>query len=290
MTRADLYEVLGVLPTATSEEILRAYRHLVRRFHPDVNTNSDAAERFHEIQHAYDVLSDPEARARYDASRSGPRRRGTSPRPTTASQVWLGGPSFSHAFGAADLAADPWTSLFVGSRPTATGRRTHPRQRPRRGADQETQVAITVEQAFRGTHLQLNVPGPSGTRTLGVRVPAGTVDGQRLVVPGCGQAGVGGAPSGDLHLTVRIAPHPRYRLEGRDVHVEVAVSPREAALGATVPVDAPGGTLRVRVPPGSSRGRCLRLAGHGLPNANDRAGDLYVHLRVDVHQAGCRRA
>jgi curved DNA-binding protein len=282
MSRVDFYEVLGVPPSATSQEILRAYRRLVRRFHPDVNTNAGADEEFREIQRAYDVLSDPVARARYDASRAGARRQGASPRTAGAQRVWLGGPYFSNAFGDADSAADPWNSVFLGSRPAVPGSRAGPRQHPRAGADQETQLTITVEQAYRGAHLPIKVPGPAGDRTVRVRVPAGAVDGQRLVVRGCGQAGVGGAPSGDLHVTVRVAPHPRYRLEGHDVHVDLSVSPWEAALGATVPVATPSGAFRVRVPPGSSTGRCLRVPELGLPGGNDTAGDLYVHVRVHV--------
>jgi curved DNA-binding protein len=133
------------------------------------------------------------------------------------------------------------------------------------------------------------VAGPGGPRSYEVTIPPGVVDGQRIRLAGQGGQGVRGGPAGDLYLIVRILPHPRYRLEGRDLHVQVPVSPWEAALGATVPVGTPGGEAKVRVPPGSSSGRRLRLRGQGMPNPRCQPGDLYAEVRVMVPSRPRRR-
>ncbi|WP_107420713.1 DnaJ C-terminal domain-containing protein, partial [Streptomyces antimycoticus] len=151
------------------------------------------------------------------------------------------------------------------------------------GADQEAELPLTVEDAYRGGRRGVTLAGASGQqRTFEVNVPAGVVDGQRIRLAGQGGRGTGDAPAGDLYLRVRIQPHPRFRLDGRNVHVHLPVSPWEAALGATVPVPTPGGTAKVTVPPGSSSGRRLRLRGEGMPNSRGPNGDFYAEIRVMV--------
>jgi curved DNA-binding protein len=150
------------------------------------------------------------------------------------------------------------------------------------GADQEAELELTVEEAYRGGRRWVGLAGPDGQRSYEVTIPAGVVDGQRIRLAGQGGRGSGGAGPGDLYLVVRIAPHPRYRLEGRDLHVDLLVSPWEAALGSTVPVDTPGGQAKVKVPAGSSSGRRLRLRGQGLPNPRGQPGDLYAEVRIMV--------
>jgi curved DNA-binding protein len=128
----------------------------------------------------------------------------------------------------------------------------------------------------------LTFTGPEGERTFEVDIPPGVLDGQRIRLAGQGGQGRGGGPPGDLYLVVRIRPHPRYRLEGRDIHVQLPVTPWEAALGARVPITTPGGEAKVRVPPGSSSGRKLRLRGEGMPNPRGKPGDVIAEVRIMV--------
>jgi len=150
------------------------------------------------------------------------------------------------------------------------------------GSDQEFEAEITVEEAYHGTQRSLTITGPDGQRTLDVNIPAGVVDGQRIRLRGQGGRGTGGAEPGDLYLIIRIAPHPRYRVSGRDLFATLPLSPWEAALGATVPVDTPGGSSTVNVPAGTSSGRRLRLKGRGLPNRRGEPGDFYAEAQIRV--------
>ncbi|WP_241255402.1 J domain-containing protein, partial [Candidatus Protofrankia californiensis] len=143
-------------------------------------------------------------------------------------------------------------------------------------------LELTVEDAYRGGRRRVTMTGPDGPRSYQVAIPPGVVDGQRIRLAGQGGSGSAGGQPGNLYLRVRIAPHPRYRLDGRDIHVTLPVTPWEAALGATVPITTPGGEAKVHVPAGSSSGRRLRLRGEGLPNPSGRPGDLYAEVSVSV--------
>ena len=303
MAPRDFYDALGVSRTASADEIQRAYRKLARTYHPDVNKEPGAEDRFKEVSEAYDVLSDPETRKRYDAfgpsfrqvpegvdpdtwraaqQQGGRRRASTGPR---GGGTWttVGGDgdvftSFGGDMGDIDI-EDLFGDFFRGSGRARGGPRS---TGPRRGADTEAEVQISVEESYTGGRRTLTLEGPSGTRTLEVTIPAGVVDGQRIRLRGQGGPGTAGGEQGDLYLVVRITPDPRYRLDGRDVVVELPVSPWEAALGAKVPVDIPGGEAKVTVPAGSSSGRRLRLKGKGLPNPKGTPGDLYAEVKIMV--------
>ncbi|MGW4758201.1 DnaJ C-terminal domain-containing protein [Streptomyces chartreusis] len=282
----DFYEVLGIARTADPDEIQRAYRTLARRYHPDVNKDPQAEERFKEINEAFSVLSDPEQRARYDRFGEDFRKipedweervaagagAGSGFRGTTG-----GGPRVRYSttgFGGEGVdVEDLFGSLFGGA-----GRMRVP------GADQEAELPLTVEEAYRGGRRTVTLAGPAGQRRYQVDVPPGATDGQRIRLAGEGGRGSGDdAPAGDLYLRVRIQPHPEFRLDGRDVHVRLPVTPWEAALGATVPVPTPSGaTAKVTVPAGSSSGRRLRLRGEGMPGPRGVNGDLYAELRIMV--------
>jgi curved DNA-binding protein len=293
----DYYEALGVPRTADADQLQEAYRRLARRYHPDVNKDPAAEEQFKEVNEAYHVLADPDTRARYD--RFGPDFRRI---PEGAERAWAGagarrpggrppggagrGPTFDEeqvfvsGDGLDDIdLEDLLGSLFGGRR--ASG--------PMAGADQEAELELTVEEAYRGGRRSVSLAGPDGQRSYEVTIPPGVVDGQRIRLAGQGGRGTGGAGPGDLYLVVRIAPHPRYRLDGRDLHVELRVSPWEAALGSTVPVDTPGGEAKVKVPAGSSSGRRLRLRGQGMPNPSGQPGDLYAEVRIMVPRSPGRR-
>ncbi|MFE0254782.1 DnaJ C-terminal domain-containing protein [Streptomyces sp. NPDC059010] len=282
----DFYEVLGVARTADPDEIQRAYRTLARKYHPDVNKDPQAEERFKEINEAFSVLSDPEQRARYDRFGEDFRKvpedweERVAAGAGAGSGFWGttgGGPRVRYStagFGGEGVdVEDLFGSLFGGA-----GRMRVP------GADQEAELPLTVEEAYRGGRRTVTLAGPSGQRRYQVDVPPGATDGQRIRLAGEGGRGSGDdAPAGDLYLRVRIQPHPEFRLDGRDVHVKLPVTPWEAALGATVPVPTPSGaTAKVTVPAGSSSGRRLRLRGEGLPGPRGANGDLYAELRIMV--------
>ena len=150
------------------------------------------------------------------------------------------------------------------------------------GADQEAVIELTVEEAYRGTRRSVTLEGGGETRTLEVTIPAGVTSGQRIRLAGQGGRGTEGASAGDLYLIVRIAPHPKYRVEGRDLYVELPLAPWEAALGTTAAVDTPDGEAKVKVPAGTSSGRRLRLRGRGLPNPRGKPGDLFAEVRIVV--------
>ena len=168
-----------------------------------------------------------------------------------------------------DLIAD-----LLGSRRRSWG--------PIPGADQEAELTLTVEEAFRGGSRSITLSSPDGPRSYDVTIPPGVSDGQRIRLAGQGGQGTGDAPPGDLYLVVRLAPHPRYRVEGRDLYVDLPLSPWEAALGARVAVETPGGEAKLRVPAGTSSGRRLRLKGRGLPNRRGPPGDLFAEARIMV--------
>ncbi|MEU3776382.1 DnaJ C-terminal domain-containing protein [Streptomyces sp. NPDC032472] len=293
----DYYEVLGVARDASAEEIQRAYRNLARRWHPDLNKDPGAEERFKEISEAYEVLSDPDSRARYD--RFGPAWRQAREEAAAGAggpfgagggrRVYVntgGGPGFGGG-GFGDLGGfggaggvgfgDLFGGLFGGR---GGGGQGGFGRMP--GADQEAEITLNVEDAYTGGRRRITLDTSAGPRGYEVNIPPGVTDGQRIRLAGQGGTGSSGGPAGDLYLIVRLAPHPRYRVEGRDITVDLPVTPWEAALGASVPVDTPGGTARVDLPPGSSSGRKLRLRGRGMPNRRGLPGDLYAEVKIVV--------
>jgi curved DNA-binding protein len=288
----DFYEVLGVGRNADQSEIQRAYRKLARQHHPDVNKDPSAEARFKEISEAYDVLSDPDLRKRYDAFGEDFRRvpPDISPEEWQRARAYAGaapggggpgpgGPFRSGGVRFTDVEEDIDLEDLLGG--IFGGRGRTPRG-PMPGADQEFEAEISIEEAYHGAQRSLTITGPDGQRTLDVNIPAGVVDGQRIRLRGQGGRGTGGGEPGDLYLIIRIAPHPRYRVSGRDLSATLPLSPWEAALGAAVPVETPGGPATVNVPPGTSSGRRLRLKGRGLPNRRGEPGDFYAEAQIRV--------
>lgn len=283
----DFYGALGVSRDASTDKIQQAYRKLARKYHPDVNKDPEAEERFKEVSEAYQVLSDPEQRRKYD--RFGPDFRHIPD--DFDERVGAGGgggaggvryargdPGGFSGFGASGgeggFEGIDIDDLFSG---LFRGRGGGPVQ----GADQEAELSLSVEEAYRGGRRHLTLGGRGG-REFDVTIPPGVTDGQRIRLAGQGGRGSSNAPSGDLYLVVRIRPHPRYRLDGRDLTVDLPLTPWEAALGATVSVATPGGDGKIRVPAGTSSGRRLRLRGQGMPNPNGKPGDLYAQVRIMV--------
>jgi curved DNA-binding protein len=303
-TSRDFYQDLGVARGASQDDIQRAYRKLARENHPDVNKDPAAEERFKGISEAYDVLRDPETRRRYDAfgpdfrqvpegvdpetwarARAGQRAGAGRGRRGGAGAGGMGGDAgWSYTTSGEDIDLEELLGGMFGGGGFGgfgggRGRRGYG---PIPGADQEAEIVLSVEDAYRGGKRTITLSGPDGPRTLEVNIPAGVTDGQRIRLAGQGGQGSDGAAAGDLYLVVRLADHPRYRVEGRDIYVDLPVTPWEAVLGAKVPVETPGGEAKVTVPPGTSSGRRLRLRGRGLPNPKGKPGDVYAEVRIVV--------
>jgi curved DNA-binding protein len=282
----DYYEALGVPRDASVDDIRRAYRNLARRLHPDVNKEPGAEDRFKAISEAYEVLRDPETRARYD--RLGANWR-AGPMPPDGGSAENG---FDHGSGFRDVRVDFGSGGFGDIFDDLFGGRTGRAGRGGfegfsfRGGDQEAELELTLEEAAKGGRRQLSL---GDGREFEVEIPPGARNGQRIRLSGQGSPGAGGGESGDLFLRVRLKPHPRFRVQGRDLYVDLAVSPWEAALGADVSVPTLDGSARVKVPAGSSSSRRLRLRGQGLPGGGGSAGDLYAVVMIHVPKKLTRR-
>ncbi len=276
----DYYKILGVGRTASTDEIKKAYRRLARKYHPDVSKEKNAEARFKEIGEAYEVLRDAEKRRAYD--QLGPNwRAGQDFRPPPGWEDLSRG--FGGAFrssGASSGFSDFFESLFGGGFERAARQRDFAAP----GADQRATLEVTLEEAYSGARKSVRF---DNGRVLDVKLPAGVIHGQQIRLAGQGAEGIGGA-RGDLYLEVRIAPHPHFRLEGRDVHMDLPVAPWEAALGATITVPTLGGRVEVKVPAGSQSGRKLRLTGRGMPGRI--AGDQFVNIQVVTPPADNPRA
>jgi curved DNA-binding protein len=291
MRYKDYYAVMGVDRDATQDEIKRAYRKLARKYHPDVSKEPDAEARFKELGEAYEVLKDPEKRAAYDGL-------GTK---WQAGQDFRPPPDWNEGFefhgggftrGAPEDFSDFFDTLFGRGATGGPFTRTSGRVFHARGEDSYAKILIDLEDAFSGktrtVTLEHTEVGPEGRpsvkqRTLNVRVPKGVRQGQHIRLAGQGSPGIGRGERGDLYLEVEFRPHPYYRVEGKDVFIDLPVAPWEAALGGTVKVRTPSGYVDLTIPPNSSNGRKLRLKDRGIPAK--QPGDLFVVLNVSLPKA-----
>jgi curved DNA-binding protein len=266
----DYYDILGVKPDATDAEIKRSYRRLARKYHPDVSKEKGAEEQFKSVNEAYEALKDGERRREYDQLRAGGYRAGDEFRPPPNWQGRRGGAN--GGFQESDF-SDFFESIFGrgGGRAQAG---------PRRGSDLQAKISIDLRSAFTGSRERITLRDPvQGERTLEVKIPAGIEPGRQIRLSGQGNPGIQGGPAGDLLLEVGVREDPRFRLEGRDIHSVVPVTPWEAALGATVKVPTLAGEVELRVPAGSNGGRKMRLRGRGWPGkvTGDQIVELVIH-------------
>lgn len=286
----DPYDVLGVSKSSSAADIKKAYRQLAKKYHPDRNKDdAKAKERFAEINTAYEIVGDEKKKAQFDRGEIGPdgkprgfegfgagpggftrgwRSAGGGPGAETHYEFNFGGPGAGAGAGGFDP-SDLFADLFGGRRRQAA---------PTRGDDVAATATVPLETIARGGSARVILP--SG-RTLEVKIPAGVEDGQQIRLRGQGQPGLRGGEPGDALVTVKIAPHPYFKVEGRDLRVELPVAVYEAALGAKVQTPTLDGKVELAVPAGSNGGRVLRLRGKGLPATDGKpAGDLYVALKI----------
>jgi len=303
----DYYKILGVSKTATEKEIKSSYRKLARKYHPDVNRGDKASEeRFKEVSEAYEVLSNPDQRKKYDQfGHLGDAWRHVGEAGFNPGAGGFGG-GFNPDLGVNVNLDDLLGGMFGAGRAGRFNRR----QMATRGNDLQYEVEITLEEAFRGAERSITLRvhdtcptchGSGNTannricptcgglgvvespRTLTVKIPKGVKDGSRIRLSGKGEPGMNGGPAGDLYLLPRIAPHPRFERKGDDLYTDVPVTYPQAALGAEVSVQTLDGAVTARVPPGASSGQRLRLRGKGMPKlASEETGDLYAQVKVMV--------
>jgi curved DNA-binding protein len=291
MRYKDYYAVMGVERDATQDEIKRSYRKLARKYHPDVSKEPDAEARFKEVGEAYEVLKDPEKRAAYDQLGANWKAgQDFRPPPDWNEGFEFHGGGFTGA--SAEQFSDFFDSLFGRGAPGAGFTGSSRRSYHARGEDTYAKVLIDLEDAYSGKSrtvtLEHTEVGPDGrpavkVRTLNVRIPKGVRQGQHIRLGGQGSPGIGGGKSGDLYLEVEFRPHPFYRVEGRDVFIDLPVTPWEAALGATVKVPTPSGKVDLRIPANSANGRKLRLKERGIPGK--QPGDLFVVVNIALPTA-----
>jgi curved DNA-binding protein len=286
----DYYKVMGVARDATEAQIKQAYRKLARKYHPDVSKEKDAEARFKEVGEAYEVLKSPEKRAAYDQLGQGPRP-GEEFRPPPD---WGAGFEFSGGGRDSDY-SDFFESLFGAQGRQGGGRGGF---HPGRGEDHHAKVLLDLDATLRGGTRQFTLRMPeigadgrlvSKERTLNVQVPKGILPGQHIRLAGQGARAPGeGNSAGDLFIEVEFQPNSLYRIDGRDLYLDLPVAPWEAALGATVKTPTPTGTVDLKIPAASHAGSKLRLKGRGIPASPP--GDFYVVLQIALPAASDDKA
>lgn len=282
MKYKDYYAILGVQKNASEDEIKAAYRKLARKYHPDVSKEKDAEAKFKEVAEAYQTLKDPEKRKAYDEL--GTYQPGQDFRPPPEWQQHFGDRNFSFE----DIDLSDLFEAFGGGRGHA---RQRGQPRAMRGQDYELIAHITLDQAYHGAEVDLDLAVPEYDdqgfvhrvqRQFRARIPKGATDGQRLRIPGKGGKGFNGGPDGDLYLNIALEPHPLFRVSGHDLYIDLPLAPWEAVLGTDVELPTPGGPVQLKVRPGTHAGQHLRLGKRGLPKPKGGEGDLYAIVQIAV--------
>jgi curved DNA-binding protein len=286
MKYKDYYAILGVPRTASADEIKKAYRKLAQKHHPDVSKEKGTEEKFKEIAEAYGTLKDPEKRAAYDQLGTGYQPGQEFRPPPGWEQQFRSAPGGEGAaFSFEDLDLSELFEAMAGRGRRGAGRANVPIP----GEDYEVIVRLTLEEAHRGTQVDLNLGMPEldasgrvrhAQKTVKARIPAGATDGQRLRLRGQGGKGTNGGRDGDLYLDIKLHPHPLFRVDGHDLFLDLPLAPWEAALGATVEVPTMEGRVNLKVPPDTTAGRKLRLARKGLSKPGGGEGDLYAIVQI----------
>jgi molecular chaperone DnaJ len=277
----DFYEILGVPQDASVDDIKKRYRKLALEHHPDRNPGKENEDRFKEIGEAYSVLSDASKRAEYDKLREAIR------------SGYAGGPGGFRAqdfgFGEEFNVDDLLRQIFGDGAFSSSGFGPFSRvgfgrvqTRARRGRDVETEVTISFHEAMQGTERKVRIDFPSGRRDVTVRIPPGVADGARIRARARGEQGAEGGDAGDLYVRVKVAPHRFFGRRGKDLTLTLPVTFAEAALGADVNVPTLNGSVKLKIPAGTSSGRTFRLRGRGIKGADGAKGDLLATVQVTV--------
>jgi curved DNA-binding protein len=292
----DYYKIMGVARDATEAQIKQAYRKLARKYHPDVSKEKDAEERFKDLGEAYEVLKNPEKRAAYDQLGQGPRPgENFRPPPDWGAGFEFGGAQDSRAGGNADY-SEFFESLFGGAGGLGSGRggRRGPHAR---GEDHHAKIMLDLEATLTGGSRTITLRMPeinaeghlvNAERVLNVQIPKGILPGQTIRLAGQGSSAGADGKAGDLYIEVEFQSHALYRIDGRDLYLDLPVTPWEAALGASINAPTPGGPVDLKIPPGSRAGKKLRLKGRGIPAATP--GDFYVVLQIALPAADDEKA
>jgi len=291
----DYYETLGVAKTASEDEIRSAFRKLARKYHPDVaKDKKEAEEKFKQINEAYEVLSDPEKRKKYDQlGANWNQPGGFQPPPGWGAgqpgggfqRYGTGDGGVEFEFGGTGF-SDFFEAFFGGGRGHSAfgGFGSRPQPEAERGLDVEADIMVPLEEVLNGATRTVSLRRSSSnkTETYQVKIPRGVREGQRIRLAGQGEAGERGGKSGDLFLRVRLARHPDFRVEGSDLIHEEKILPWRAVLGAELQLPTLEGDVRLKVPAGTRSGQRFRLRGRGLPSSSGSRGDLYVEVQIEV--------
>ncbi len=286
VTFQDYYQTLGVERSASHEEIQRAYRKLARKYHPDINKDPDAEEKFKQINEAYEVLKDAESRQKYDSIGSG-FKEGED---FTAPQGWENVQFYYSGDEGADY-SEFFRTIFGGLRGFSSAETPGGGRRRSRGRDYDTHIEITLEEAYNGANkvidLETMVLGKDGRpvrtrKSYEVKIPKGVTEGSKIRLQGQGAEGVGGGENGDLYLKVQLKKDSRFQVENHDLVSSVDIAPWEAALGAKVTIPIVGGAVNMSLPPGTQGGQVFRLRGKGIPRMSGDPGDLLITARIVV--------
>ncbi|MBX3420850.1 MAG: J domain-containing protein [Pirellulaceae bacterium] len=291
----DYYKILEVSRSATPEEIQKAYRRLARKYHPDLNPNDKSAQQqFKDVQHAYEVLNDSEKRRMYDQLGPDFERMGGAPfggsspfgaggpfqgaSPQDLEKMFgrdgAGGGGFGFG-GFEDLMRQFTGGNAAGGRGRARGGRAMAQ-----GTDLRAELVVSFNTAVLGGTAGLNIIRGGKEETIQLKIPPGITTGKKMRVRGQGNPGAGGGPNGDLIVSLQVAPHPFFQRSGMNLELRLPITLKEALQGATVDVPTPSGTVALKIPPGSSGGRRLRVKGQGVLNPSGAPGDLYVELQI----------
>lgn len=277
------YEILGVAPSATQDEIKNAYRNLAKKLHPDLNPgNNDAEKKFKEINSAYELLGTPESRAKFDrgeADEAQAQAQARSSRQRAGPfyhETQRGGGRYSRTFGGGGFDDDILSSIF-GNMGGGLGAGRASAEQP--GQDVLYRMDVDFKDAVLGAEREITLP--SGKR-LRVKIPAGVDSGSKLRFAGLGSPGSGGAPTGDAYVELTVKPSALFKRSGHDLEIEVPISLSEAVLGGEVKVPTVDGAVLLKIPPGVSSGARLRLAGKGVPAGGAKRGDEFVVLKIVV--------
>ena len=287
MEYKDYYEILGVGRDASQDDIKRSYRKLARKHHPDINKDAASETKFKEIGEAYEVLKDPEKRAAYDKFGSN-WEQGQDFRPPPD---WDAGFEFSGAGGGGpDGFSDFFSELFGGSSPF---RQRQGRPFARHGKDQHARIIVTLKEAYEGARKTFTLTRPTvdeqgrvrnKQHTISVNIPKGVAEGQKIRLAGQGMPGQNGGSHGNLYLEISFAEHPLFQAKKRNIHLNLPITPWEAALGGKIECPTLASGVHLNIPPNSQSGKKLRLKGRGLSSAT-HSGDQIVTLKIVIPPA-----